>query len=88
VLEVERWAEIRRMSRVERLSQREIARRTGLNRRTARAENGGVRLHRNVLQPETKTLKTRLDLTRRVRGGGIPPPQKALRDSFTLKDNP
>ncbi|MBK5233101.1 MAG: IS21 family transposase [Thermoleophilia bacterium] len=36
MLEVERWAEIRRMSRVERLSQREIARRTGLNRRTIR----------------------------------------------------
>lgn len=34
MLEVERWAEIRSMSRVERLSQREIARRTGLNRRT------------------------------------------------------
>jgi transposase len=36
VLEVEIWAEIRSMSRVERLSQREIARRTGLNRRTIR----------------------------------------------------
>lgn len=36
MLEVEKWAEIRRMSRVEGLSQREISRRTGLNRRTVR----------------------------------------------------
>lgn len=34
MLEVEKWAEIRRMSRVDGLSQREIARRTDLNRRT------------------------------------------------------
>lgn len=33
---VERWAEIRRMYRVERLSVREISRRTGLHRRTIR----------------------------------------------------
>ncbi len=36
VLEVEKWAEIRRMSRVERLSQREISKRTGVNRRTVK----------------------------------------------------
>jgi hypothetical protein len=34
VLEVERWAEIRRMRFVERLSIREIARRTGNDRKT------------------------------------------------------
>jgi len=34
VLEVERWAEVRRMSRVERPSQREISKRTGLHRGT------------------------------------------------------
>ncbi len=34
MLEVEKWAEIRRMSRVDGLSQREISKRTGLNRRT------------------------------------------------------
>lgn len=33
---VEQWAEIRRMARVERLSQREINRRTGLHRKTIR----------------------------------------------------
>ena len=33
MLEVERWAEIRRMSRVEGLSQREISKQTGLHRR-------------------------------------------------------
>ncbi len=36
MLEVEKWAEIRRMSRVERLSQREISKRTGVNRRTVK----------------------------------------------------
>jgi transposase len=36
VVGVERWAEIRRMHRVERLSIREISRRTGLHRRTVR----------------------------------------------------
>ena len=34
MLEVERWAEVRRMSRVERPSQREISKRTGLHRGT------------------------------------------------------
>lgn len=34
MLEVERWAEIRRMSRVEGLSQREISKQTGLHRNT------------------------------------------------------
>ena len=33
---VEQWAEIRRMHRVERLSIREISRRTGLHRKTIR----------------------------------------------------
>ena len=33
---VERWAEIRRLHRVERLSIREISKRTGLHRRTIR----------------------------------------------------
>lgn len=33
---VEQWAEIRRMHRVERLSIREISRRTGLHRKTVR----------------------------------------------------
>ena len=33
---VEQWAEIRRMHRVERLSIREIQRRTGLHRKTIR----------------------------------------------------
>lgn len=36
MLGVERWAEIRRMHRVERLSIREISRRTGLHRKTVR----------------------------------------------------
>ena len=36
MVSVERWAEIRRMHRVERLSIREIARRTGLHRKTIR----------------------------------------------------
>ncbi len=36
MLEVEKWAEIRRMSWVERLSQREISKRTGVNRRTVK----------------------------------------------------
>ncbi len=36
MLEVGKWAEIRRMSRVERLSQREISKRTGVNRRTVK----------------------------------------------------
>lgn len=36
MLEVEKWAEIRRMNRVDGLSQREISRKTGLNRRTIR----------------------------------------------------
>lgn len=36
VVGVERWAEIRRMHRVDRLSIREISRRTGLHRRTVR----------------------------------------------------
>jgi transposase len=36
VVGVEQWAEIRRMYRVERLSIREISRRTGLHRRTVR----------------------------------------------------
>ena len=36
MVEVEQWAEIRRMHRVERLSIREISRRTGLHRRTVR----------------------------------------------------
>jgi hypothetical protein len=37
LLGVEQWAEIRRMSRVERLTQREIHRRTGIHRDTIRA---------------------------------------------------
>ncbi len=36
MLDVEQWAEIRRMSRVEQLSQREIKRRTGIHRDTIR----------------------------------------------------
>jgi transposase len=36
VIGVEQWAEIRRMHRVERLSIREIHRRTGLHRKTIR----------------------------------------------------
>lgn len=36
MLEVEKWAEIRRMNRVEGFSQRDISRKTGLNRRTIR----------------------------------------------------
>jgi len=36
VVGVEQWAEIRRMHRVERLSVREISRRTGLHRKTVR----------------------------------------------------
>ncbi|MBK8295155.1 MAG: sigma-70 region 4 domain-containing protein [Solirubrobacterales bacterium] len=36
MLEVEKWAEIRKMSRVDGLSQREISRRCGLNRRTVK----------------------------------------------------
>ncbi len=36
MLQVEQWAEIRRMNRVEGLSQREISRKAGLNRRTVR----------------------------------------------------
>ena len=36
MVRVERWAEIRRMDRVEELSIREIARRTGLHRKTIR----------------------------------------------------
>ena len=36
MLDVEQWAEIRRMSKVERLSQREIHRRTGIHRDTIR----------------------------------------------------
>jgi transposase len=36
LLGVEQWAEIRRMSKVERLSQREIHRRTGVHRDTIR----------------------------------------------------
>ena len=36
MVDVEQWAEIRRMSRVERLSIREIGRRTGLHRKTIR----------------------------------------------------
>jgi hypothetical protein len=36
VVGVEQWAEVRRMHRVERLSIREISRRTGLHRRTVR----------------------------------------------------
>jgi len=36
VVDVEQWAEIRRMHRVERLSIREIGRRTGLHRQTIR----------------------------------------------------
>jgi transposase len=36
VVGVEQWAEIRRMHRVERLSIREISRRTGLHRKTVR----------------------------------------------------
>src|SRR3954469_825957 len=40
VVGVEQWAEIRRMHRVERLSMREISRRTGLHRRTVRRAVG------------------------------------------------
>jgi transposase len=36
VVGVEQWAEVRRLSRVERLSIREISRRTGLHRKTVR----------------------------------------------------
>jgi transposase len=36
VVGVEQWAEIRRMHRVERLSIRDISRRTGLHRKTVR----------------------------------------------------
>ncbi|MBK8294598.1 MAG: hypothetical protein IPK93_07420 [Solirubrobacterales bacterium] len=41
MLEVEKWAEIRKMSRVDGLSQREISRRCGLNRRTNQASARG-----------------------------------------------
>ena len=46
---VEQWAEVRRMHGVERLSIREISRRTGLHRRTIRralASDGPPRYHR------------------------------------------
>jgi transposase len=40
VVGVEQWAVVRRMHRVERLSIREISRRTGLHRRTIRRALG------------------------------------------------
>jgi len=52
VVGVERWAEIRRMHRVERLSIREISRRTGLHRRTIRralASDGPPRYRRPLV---------------------------------------
>ncbi len=41
MVSVERWAEIRRMHRVERLSIREISKRTGLHRKTVRRALAG-----------------------------------------------
>ncbi len=38
---VEQWAEVRRMHRVERLSIREISKRTGLHRKTVRRALAG-----------------------------------------------
>ncbi len=56
MLEVEKWAEIRRMSRVERLSQREISKRTGVNRRTVKRALDSTRPP-NYNPPERPSLQ-------------------------------
>lgn len=53
---VEQWAEIRRMHRVERLSIREISRRTGMHRRTIRRALGSDEPPRYVRPPRSSKL--------------------------------
>ena len=79
MVSVERWAEIRRMHRVEELSIREIARRTGLHRKTIRRALASPEPPGYQRPPRPSKLDPHRDEVGRLLGKheGIPTPGSA-----------